>query len=307
MIAAAEAARRGSDVTLFEHNEKLGKKLFITGKGRCNITNTAGKDEFFNNVARNGRFLYSALDSFSSADIVELINREGVKTKVERGDRVFPESDKSSDVIKALASNLKKSGAHTELNADVESIGANNGFIVCVNGVKRRFDRVILATGGMSYRSTGSTGDGYRFAKSLGHTVNEPRGALVPLETNEDWPIRLQGLTLKNVTLSAYKGGKRIFRELGEMLFTHFGVSGPLVLTLSSIIADAPEGIKCFIDLKPGLEAHELDKRVLRDFEANTRKQLKNSLGALLPMNMIPVIIELSGIDPAASVDSITR
>ena len=220
---------------------------------------------------------------------------------------MFPESDKSSDVIKALASNLKKSGAHTELNADVEGIGANNGFIVCVNGVKRRFDRVILATGGMSYRSTGSTGDGYRFAKSLGHTVNEPCGALVPLETNEDWPIRLQGLTLKNVTLSAYKGGKRIFRELGEMLFTHFGVSGPLVLTLSSIIADAPEGIKCFIDLKPGLEAHELDKRVLRDFEANTRKQLKNSLGALLPMNMIPVIIELSGIDPAASVDSITR
>ena len=307
MIAAAEAARRGSDVTLFEHNEKLGKKLFITGKGRCNITNTAGKDEFFNNVARNGRFLYSALDSFSSADIVELINREGVKTKVERGDRVFPESDKSSDVIKALASNLKKSGAHTELNADVEGIGANNGFIVCVNGVKRRFDRVILATGGMSYRSTGSTGDGYRFAKSLGHTVNEPCGALVPLETNEDWPIRMQGLTLKNVTLSAYKGGKRIFRELGEMLFTHFGVSGPLVLTLSSIIADAPEGIKCFIDLKPGLEAHELDKRVLRDFEANTRKQLKNSLGALLPVNMIPVIIELNGIDPAASVDSITR
>ena len=188
MIAAAEAARCGSDVTLFEHNEKLGKKLFITGKGRCNITNTAGKDEFFNNVARNGRFLYSALDSFSSADIVELINREGVKTKVERGDRVFPESDKSSDVIKALASNLKKSGAHTELNADVEGIEANNGFIVCVNGVKRRFDRVILATGGMSYRSTGSTGDGYRFAKSLGHTVNEPCGALVPLETNEDWP-----------------------------------------------------------------------------------------------------------------------
>jgi predicted Rossmann fold flavoprotein len=309
MLAAAVAAENGHAVTLFEKNEKTGKKLYLTGKGRCNITNMTETEEFFSNIPRNSRFMHSAFSAFSNQDIVELLNGLGVKTKLERGNRVFPESDKSSDVIRALTNHATACGVKMELNSRIESINynADSSFALSVNGVQAAFDRVIMATGGASYRSTGSTGDGYEFARSLGHSVNPPKPALIPLRTEEEWPLQLMGLTLKNVTLTAQNGKKDIYSELGELLFAHFGVTGPLVLTLSSIIADSPEGIRCYIDLKPGLLSDELDRRMLRDFEKYKNKQLRNALTDLLPKRLIPVIIDLSGLGQETSVADITR
>jgi len=308
MLAAAEAAKAGHTVFLYEKNEKLGKKLFITGKGRCNLTNDADMSEFLNNIPRNSKFLYSALYGFTNADIVALINGEGIPTKVERGGRVFPESDHSSDVIKALAAYLKKSGAEVLLNSAVTEIRHNSeGFAVITKEGAQTFDAVILCTGGASYPTTGSTGDGYTLAKAFGHTITDIQPSLIPLATEETWPKELMGLSLRNVILRAYKGGKFVFEELGEMLFTHFGVSGPLVLSASSHMADEPQGAVLSIDLKPGLNDEVLDRRILRDFEKNGRKQFQNALGELLPAKLIPVAVTLSGIAPHTIISEITR
>ncbi len=310
MLAAAMAAERGHSVTLFEKNEKLGKKLFITGKGRCNITNAAETEEFFKNIPRNTKFLYSALYGYTNTDVIALLNRMGVPTKTERGGRVFPASDKSSDVIRAFAAYVKQAGVDVRLNAAVDSVTrtAEGAFQLTVHGQGQLFDALILATGGVSYPSTGSTGDGYRFAQALGHTVTEIRPALIPFETEEEWPKTLSGLSLRNVTLRAYGAkGRLAFEELGEMLFTHFGVSGPLVLSASSFLPGDPAGARLSIDLKPGLSPEELDRRLLRDFEGNIRRQFINSLDALLPQRMIPVIVAQSGIAPETPVHQITR
>ncbi len=310
MLAAAMAAERGYAVTLFEKNEKLGKKLFITGKGRCNITNAAEPDAFFKNIPRNPKFLYSALYGYTNEDVIALLGRLGVPTKTERGGRVFPASDKSSDVIRAFASYVKQAGAAVRLNTQVDSAtqAHGGGFLLSVGGEALFFDALIIATGGVSYPSTGSTGDGYRFAHVFGHTVTEIQPALIPLETEEEWPKTLSGLSLRNVTLRAYnKKGKLAFEELGEMLFTHFGVSGPLVLSASSFLLGNPAGAKLSIDLKPGLTPEELDRRLLRDFEGNIRRRFANALDALLPQRLIPIVVAQSGISGETPVHQVTR
>ncbi|MCR5610809.1 MAG: NAD(P)/FAD-dependent oxidoreductase [Clostridiales bacterium] len=309
MLAAAYAKTDKTEVFLFDRNEKAGKKLYLTGKGRCNITNSADRENFINNIPRNPRFLFSALDGFFNNDIISLIESQGVRTKVERGGRVFPESDKSSDVIKALLSFLAKRGVKPILNTRITSVGSDEGgFILKSEDVDTmRFDSVILATGGRSYPSTGSTGDGYRFAEAFGHTVTKTVPSLISLITEEKWPGELTGLSLKNVTLKAVKGGKIVYSELGEMLFTHFGVSGPLVLSLSARIADDPPGTKLFIDLKPALDQSTLDARILRDLAANSHKQLKNALLGLMPSRLLPIVLGLAGIDPEKTTDNFSK
>lgn len=308
MLAAASAADAGAQAFLYEKNEKLGKKLFLTGKGRCNITNSARIDEFFMHIPRNPKFLYSAFNAFNNQDMVSLLDGLKVPTKVERGGRVFPASDKSSDVLRALSEYCAQKGVLIRLSSNVLEIKrAHEGFIVITHRGEEKFNAVILATGGLSYPQTGSTGDGYRFARGFGHGVETPRASLVPLETEESWPAGLAGLSLKNVRLTAYQNKRAVFDEVGEMLFTHFGVSGPLVLSASSRVADNPKGALLSVDMKPGLNEEELDRRILRDFTANTRKLLANTLYALLPGKMIPVIIGLSGIDPKKPVDQITK
>lgn len=311
MMAAAEAAERGFAVTLLEKNEKLGKKLFITGKGRCNITNAAEIEDFFKNIPRNPKFLYSALYGFTNEDVMAMVKKQGVALKTERGGRVFPVSDKSSDILRAFSARVREAGVKVLLNTEVKSVSldpSGDGFLISYHGTTHRFDGLVLATGGASYPATGSTGDGYRFAKALGHTVTDIVPALIPLETEEEWPKSLQGLSLKNVTLKAFNAkGRVVYEELGEMLFTHFGVSGPLVLSASSFIGASPAGTRLTIDLKPGLTADELDRRILRDFDANIRKQFINALDALLPQKLIPVIVALSGITPETPVHQVTR
>lgn len=309
MLSAIAAAQNGHSVSIFEKNEKLGKKLYITGKGRCNITNSADISEFFANIPRNPKFLYSALYSFTNTDIIALLEGSGVKVKYERGGRVFPASDKSSDVIKALASNVAKLGIKVFLNTKVESIAHANGVfdIKLGNGAQHRFDAVVICTGGLSYPSTGSTGDGYRLAQTLGHTIIPPKPSLVPLVTVESWPSPLMGLTLVNVKLKAFRSGRCVFEELGELLFTHFGVSGPLVLSASSVIADSPEGVCMELDLKPALSEEVLDKRLMRDFDANAKKLFSNSLNGLLPARMIPVFLDLLSIPPDKQTSQLTK
>ncbi len=309
MLAAAFAKKTDNDVVVFDGNEKAGKKLYLTGKGRCNITNIADRDEFIRNVPRNPRFLFSAFDGFFNNDIIDLIEAQGVGTKVERGGRVFPESDKSSDVITALRNNAIEKGVKLVLRSRVERVSKDgDAFELCFSdGRIERFDAVIIATGGVSYPSTGSTGDGYAFAKAFGHTVVPPLPSLISLVTEENWPAELSGLSLKNVTLTVKKDKKEVFSELGEMLFTHTGVSGPLVLSASSRIADEPRGAKLFIDMKPALDEQTLDARILRDIEANKHKQMKNAILGLLPSRMAPIVLALSGIDPEKTTDSFTK
>lgn len=309
IMAAAAAARNGHSTVLLEKNEKLGKKLFLTGKGRCNITNGCDVEDFFASIPRNPKFLYSALYGFCNDDIVKIINANGVPTKTERGKRVFPVSDKSSDVIKALKCYLNDSGAETRLNARVSEIKkTDRGFELTVNEESEAYDAVVICAGGASYPSTGSDGSGYALARSLGHTVTDIKPSLIPLAAVEKWPCELAGLSLKNVTLRAYnKKNKLMYEELGEMLFAHFGVSGPLVLSASSRIADDPAGALLTIDMKPGLTHEELDRRILRDFEKYQRKQLINALGDLLPARMIPVVVELSSVPAQTQVSSVTR
>jgi predicted Rossmann fold flavoprotein len=318
MMAAYAASERGHHVVLLEKNEKLGKKLFITGKGRCNVTNAADMETLFGNVCTNAKFLYSAFYDFDNQAVMTLLEQAGCALKVERGDRVFPVSDHSSDVIDALRRALKKRGVEVRLNTTVNKLlwNADNKNeedrcrirgVYLEDGHTLEADAVIVCTGGLSYPSTGSTGDGMQFAKVTGHQVTECRPSLVPLETAEDWCRDLMGLSLKNVELRMTSGKKELYREQGEMLFTHFGVSGPLVLTASCYLGRAKEPVKLYIDLKPALSEEQLDKRLLRDFEEQKNKQFKNALGGLFPAKLIPVMVMLSDIDGEKKVHEITR
>lgn len=302
----------GAEITVLEKNERPGRKLMITGKGRCNVTNNCDIDTLISNVPKNGRFLYSAFSGFTPKDVTAFFESLGVPLKTERGNRVFPVSDKAADIVDALVNAAKRGGAKI-INAAAEKILAENGAVTGVllkGGEVLPADGVILATGGMSYPLTGSTGDGYKMAAALGHTVTELKPSLIPLTVHEGFVNRLSGLSLKNVTLSVYEEGKKkpVFRELGEMLFTHFGISGPLVLSASSHMRYiGKKQYTAFIDLKPGLSAEQLDNRVLRDFGGEKNRDFSNSLDKLLPKSLIPVIIVLSGIDPHLKVNQITR
>ena len=305
LMAAGTAHAGGAEVILFEKNKKLGRKLAITGKGRCNVTNACSENEFLSNVVTNPRFLYSAINAFSSDDTQSFFESRGVKLKVERGNRVFPVSDRAYDIVDSLGSYASKVKiVHekvTEIKATPEGIAG-----VTAGGAFYPADAVIVCTGGVSYPLTGSEGDGYRFAEALGHTVVSPRPALVPIDTFERYD--LAGLSLKNVRLTLSLNGKKVYSELGEMLFTHTGISGPLVLTASSYMNKATvKDYKISIDLKPALDKNTLDRRLLSDFEKYSHKNFDNSLGDLLPIRLIPVIIRLSGIDEKKKVYEITK
>lgn len=314
MMAAISAADSGADVVLIEKNEKLGKKIYITGKGRCNITNESDVEDLLKNVRSNPKFLYSAFYTFDSYRMMDFLESEGLKIKTERGNRVFPESDKSSDVIRTLKKALEKRGVKILLNTKVNNIEIENGVckgVITQSGNRSEryaVDKVIIATGGCSYQSTGSTGDGYRFAKEADIKVTKCYPSLVPFNIDSDIPKRLQGLSLRNVKMTLTDKGKVIYEELGEMLFTHFGVSGPLVLSASTLVAGKDmSDVRISIDLKPALSNEQLDERILRDFSENKNSYFKNSLSRLLPSKMIPVIVEMSGIDEQKQVNNITK
>ena len=309
MTAALFAARAGASVTILEQNEKAGKKVYITGKGRCNLTNDCDRDVFLSQVPRNPRFLYAALNFFSPQDMMSLLEGAGCPVTVQRGRRVFPSTEKASDVTKALLSLLRSSGAEIRLNTVVRSLETEGGRITAVrteNGERFHADAVILCTGGLSYPSTGSTGDGYRFAADLGHTVLSPSPVLTGLETVEDWPCSLQGLSLRNVTLTLSRGRKALYTELGEMLFTHFGVSGPLVLEASCHLPEDLSDTFLRIDLKPGLSPEQLDARLLRDFAASGKKMLQSELSSLMPSRMADLFPRLCGLSGMLRCNQIT-
>lgn len=313
MFASVWAARNGHEVLLFEKNDRLGRKLFITGKGRCNITNACEDIEtLFSSVTSNSKFLYSGFYGFTNQDAIAFFEELGVRTKVERGDRVFPVSDHSSDVILALEREMDRQGVQVYLKSPVKKLQTEDKKVVGIvlqNGQKISGDACIIATGGLSYPITGSDGDGLEFAKKVGHTVTECLPSLVPMETEESWVCDLMGLSLRNVTVQIFDGKKKLYDDFGEMLFTHFGVSGPLVLSASSYVGkklkDHP--LKMVIDLKPALSREQLDKRVLRDFEENQNRQFHNAVGGLFPSKLVPVIIELSGIASDKKVNVISK
>lgn len=306
LMAAGTAAAQGARVTVLERNEKAGKKLYITGKGRCNVTNVADGAEFLKSVVTNEKFLYGALHTFSPRDTVDLLERYGVPTKVERGGRVFPVSDKSSDVIRALVAYCEEYGVCFRYGCRVEAVEkSKGGFAVRYAGASLDCDCVILATGGLSYPTTGSTGDGYTFAKRLGHTIVPPVPALAPIGVAEDVK-QLEGLSLKNVRLTAVDPDGAKVSEFGELLFTADGISGPVALTLSSMI-NRKQNISLFLDLKPALDETELDLRIQADFKKYANKQFKNALGDLLPRLIIDYVVAQSGIDPQRPVNVITR
>ena len=321
MMAAIAAADTGAQVTVFEKNEKLGKKLFITGKGRCNVTNAGDMENLFANVMTNEKFLYSAFYTYDNQAVMDFLEKAGCPLKVERGDRVFPVSDHSSDIIAAFIRELKKRNVKIELNTGVEELMVQEApaqsedeaqpqitGVVLENGKKITADKVIVATGGISYASTGSTGDGYKFAEKTGHKLVECKPSLVPFNVKESWCQDAMGVSLKNVALRLVCGKKEIYSGFGEMLITHFGISGPLALSASSYYVSKAKGETiAYIDLKPALDAEQLDKRVLRDFEEAKNKQFKNSLNHLFPQKLIPVMIELSGIDPEKKVNTISK
>lgn len=312
MYASVFLAEKGQEVHVFEKNEKLGKKLFITGKGRCNVTNDCEEETFFQSVISNAKFLYSSYYGCTSQNVMDFFTSIGVKLKTERGNRVFPLSDHSSDIIRALERKMKESGVQIHLNTEVKDILTENGDVKAIVTADKKevFDKVIIATGGYSYQATGSTGDGYQFAKNTGHDVTKLRPALVPLETKEEYVTKLQGLALKNVKLTIKESKKRLYEEFGELLFTHFGVSGPLVLTASSKIGKMLEkkgSLLAEIDLKPAVSKEQLDARILREFEAAKNKQFKNAVGGLFPSKLEPVMIQISGISPEKKVNEITK
>ena len=312
MFAAIAAAGNGHEVHVYEKNEKLGKKLFITGKGRCNITNACDMETLFDAVVTNSKFLYSSFYGYTNQTVIDFFEQIGVKTKVERGERVFPQSDHSSDVIRALEAEMRRRGVQIHLYTEVRRVVSDEGrfsFIELADGSQIKGDACIVATGGLSYQTTGSTGDGHRFAQENGHSVTSCMPALVPMTAKEDWVPRLQGLSLRNVSAVIYDGKKRLYEEFGEMLFTHYGVSGPLMLSASSIVGKElrEKELKLVIDLKPALSMEQLEKRVLRDFEENQNRQFKNAVGKLFPAKLIPVMIELSGIDEDKKVNIISR
>ena len=317
MFAAIAAAKNGHQVTLYEKNEKLGKKIFITGKGRCNITNAADMEELFDAVVTNSKFLYSSFYGYTNQNVIDFFEDAGVPVKIERGNRVFPISDHSSDVIRALEREMKKVGVKVCLNTEVKSVEAEKdkfNKVVLKDTTTQTADACIVATGGLSYRSTGSTGDGFRFAENVGHKVTQCFPSLVPMETKEPWICELQGLSLRNVEAKILDGKKELYKDFGEMLFTHFGVSGPLIISASSYVGKKfldkkgqKKELTLEIDLKPALTEEQLDQRVLRDFEENHNRQFKNAITKLFPTKLIPVMLELGGIDPEKKVNSIEK
>ena len=315
MMAAVFAARGGREVHVFEKNEKLGKKLFITGKGRCNITNAGEMDTLFTSVVSNSKFLYSAFYGFTNEQTITFFEELGVPVKIERGNRVFPVSDHSSDVIGALSREMNRLGVEVHLHAEVEKILTDRENPELIRGIRLKNgkevagDACIVATGGISYPSTGSTGDGLRFAEELGLKVTELFPALVPMEVKEWYAKELQGLSLRNVTAAIYDGKKKLYEEFGEMLFTHYGVSGPIIISASSSVGKKlkEKELRLCIDLKPALTQEQLDQRILRDFEENRNKQFKNSVDRLFPAKLKPIMIELSGISPEKKVNEISK
>lgn len=316
MMAAITAARNNHKVILLEKNEKAGKKIFITGKGRCNFTNAGDSEDLMNSVVTNRKFLYSAFSGFSNYDAMGFFDELGLKFKIERGNRVFPESDHSSDVINVMMREIKRLGVEIHFNTQVLDVNCKNSEFESVTiktneaeSRKIKADAVIIATGGKSYQSTGSTGDGYKFAKSMGHTVTPILPGLVPFNVKEEWERQLQGLSLKNVSVRIMDKDKLIYSDFGEMLFTHFGVSGPTVLSASSYAAPVIKNktLRLIIDLKPALTEQQLDDRLLRDFDEQKNKSFKNSLDKLLPKKLIPVIIDLCGVNPEKKVNEISK
>ena len=323
MIAAVFAARAGNDVTLVEKNEKLGKKVYITGKGRCNVTNACDDMDFFQNVITNPKFLYSAYYGFTSSDVMDFFEDLKLPLKIERGNRVFPVSDHSSDVIGALKRELNRLSVEILYNTKAESIITEivdsegiektivKGISIISNGKRSRLlcDKLILATGGNSYKSTGSDGDTWKIANELGISSKNAEPSLVPLTVKENYIVDLQGLSLKNVSVDITRNGKNIYSGFGEMLFTHFGLSGPLILSASTLIKEDyyKDEIKAFIDLKPSLSVQELDERVQKDFKKYNNKQFINALSDLLPNKLIPIIVRLSGIDERKQVNLVTK
>ncbi len=311
MMAAYAAAMCGNEVSLYEKNEKLGKKVYITGKGRCNVTNACETQDFFNNIVTNPKFMYSPIYTFDNNMVQSFMEEWGCPLKVERGNRVFPQSDKSYDVINALIRAMRENKVDINLDSHVSDILTENGHVtgVRVNGCDIECDNVILATGGYSYPSTGSTGEGHTMASKLGHHITKCMPALVPFTAAEEWVKELQGLSLRNCGVTIYDGDHKIYEDFGELLFTHFGVSGPTVLSASSYAVDIirKRPLRLVIDLKPALDEKQLDARILRDFEANINRKFMNSLDKLFPKSLIPVIIERSGIDAQCRVNEITR
>ena len=312
MMAAIQAAKVGASVLLLEKTNRLGRKLSITGKGRCNITNAADIQEIIKNIPGNGKFLNSVLRAFNSTDVINFFESIGVKTKVERGNRVFPESDKAADVVNALIAQMQTLGVEIRTSARVTDILTKAERVIGVEvGDKiESADSVILAVGGASYPATGSTGDGFKIAENLGHTVTKILPALVPLETEESFVKDLQGLSLRNVRVTLLADNKKITEEFGEMLFTHFGVSGPIVLTLSrkaAFLLDEGKFVELSINLKPALTPEQLSARVLRDFEKYKRKSIKNALIDLLPSSLIPIVLDLAYIDEEKHIDTVTQ
>lgn len=311
MMAAYAAAMCGNEVSLYEKNEKLGKKVYITGKGRCNVTNACETQDLFSNIVTNPKFMYSPIYTFDNNMVQSFMEEWGCPLKVERGNRVFPQSDKSYDVINALIRAMRENKVDINLDSHVSDILTENGHVtgVRVNGCDIECDNVILATGGYSYPSTGSTGEGHTMASKLGHHITKCMPALVPFTAAEEWVKELQGLSLRNCGVTIYDGDHKIYEDFGELLFTHFGVSGPTVLSASSYAADIirKRPLRLVIDLKPALDEKQLDARILRDFEANINRKFMNSLDKLFPKSLIPVIIERSGIDSQCRVNEITR
>lgn len=315
MMAAITARKNGNEVILLEKMRSIGRKLAITGKGRCNITNNIDINDFIKNIPGNGKFLYSVFNQYSNVDLINFMNELGIETKVERGERVFPVSDDALEIVNKLKQQIDKLGIKLIVTAEVKEIIATDGKVTSVVTDKEIYDcdKVVLATGGKSYPATGSTGDGYLIAEKLGHTYVEPQGSLVPLETYENYD--LQGLSLKNVKILVKNESKKVYEDFGEMLFTHYGVSGPIILSASSHIlrvknleeALKNKSIALEIDLKPALTEEKLELRIQRDFEKFTKKQFKNSLSDLLPSKLIPVMIYLSGISPEKQVDQISK
>lgn len=310
LMAAGQAARRGRSVLMIDKNDRPARKVMITGKGRCNVTNDCDNETFLKNIRSNPRFLYSAIAGFSTADTMEFFENLGVRLKTERGNRVFPVSDRAADIVDALSAFAKSAGARYQKGRVEKILFGAEGVeaVVLADGETIACTDVIVATGGESYPGTGSTGDGYRLARMLGHEVTRIRPSLIPIETEDSFCKEMQGLSLRNVTLTVTKGKKKIFSELGEMLFTHFGVSGPLVLSASSHMDDEIMGeYVLHIDLKPGLSPEQLDARLLRDFEKYKNRDFLNALGDLLPRKMIPVMVRRSGIEGTSKVHQITR
>ena len=312
MTAAYSASQNGIDVVLVEKNERVGRKLLITGKGRCNITNNCEVEELIANVNTNGKFLYSAFYTFTNDAVMEMFESLGVRLKTERGNRVFPESDRAMDVVDAMSRLIKRKNIKLVTGKIVKDIKEKNGkveSVVLSDGKEIKADAVIIATGGASYQRTGSTGDGYRLAEKLGHKITPLKPSLIGLEIQEDFVSKLKGLSLRNVAINVYgKKNKKIYDDFGEMEFTDYGVDGPIIKSASCIMRDlSKESYKISLDLKPALDHEKLDKRVQRDFQKYINKRFENSLSDLLPSKMIPVIVELSGIDPATPVNSITK